>query len=88
MTYKGYELRNDAKTKFYKDGEVLELVCWGIYANGDFKGSVKTREQAMDYIDHLMQGALHRPKDRTHTIQRIDYDGRGRVVTTRVYREG
>lgn len=87
MNYKGYEIRKGIKTKFFKNGEVLEVEAWGIYANGDFKGSVKTREQAMAYIDHLAEGVLHRPKDRTHVIQKTEYDGRGQIMRTRMYRE-
>ena len=86
MNYKGYEIRRNVKTKFFKDGEVLEVDAWGIYANGDFKGSVKTLDQAKAYIDQISQGSLHRPRDRTHVIQKTEYDGRGNVITTKIYR--
>lgn len=84
MTYKGYELRNDAKTIFHKDGQNIEVQAWGIYANGDYKGSAKTLDAAKQYIDGIGGGYLHRAKDRT-VIQRTDYDGRGRVIRTTYY---
>ena len=87
MTYKGYELRKGVKTKFVKGSEILEVDAWGIYANGDFKGSVRTREQAIDYIDQISRNTLHKPRDRTHVIQRTDYNTHGNIDKTIVYRE-
>ena len=85
MNYKGYEIRR-VKTKLFKNGEVIEIEAWGIYANGDFKGSVKTPEQARDYIDGLMRGTLYRPKETTHIVQRTDYHEFGKVKT-KVWRD-
>lgn len=82
MTYKGYEIRNDAKTKFHKNGEVIEVEAWGIYRNGDYRGSVKTPNDAKDYIDGLTQGELTRPKEVTRVIQRTDYNTHGRIDKT------
>lgn len=86
ITYKGYEIRR-TPTKFVKGGTVLEVEAWGIYANGDYRGSVKTQQQAMAYIDKLTQGVCTRPPERTRAIQRTDYDDRGHPVRTITYRE-
>ena len=82
MTYKGYEIRHDAKTKFHKDGEVIVLEAWGIYRNGDYRGSAKTLDSAKQYIDGLTVGTLTRPRNVTRVIQRTDYNGFGKVERT------
>ena len=61
MVYKGYELRNDAKTIFHKNGETIEVEAWGIYRNGDYRGSAKTLDAAKAHIDGITQGSLYRP---------------------------
>ena len=88
MNYKGYELRNDAVTKFYKDGEVIEVKAWGIYRNGDYRGSAKTLDAAKQHIDGLTKGTLYRPPDRTHVIQKAEYSTHGTLMRTKIYREG
>lgn len=86
MTYKGYELRNDAKTIFHKGGETIVVEAWGIYRNGDFRGSAKTIDAAKQYIDGITQ-ELHRPKDVTRVIQRTDYNTHGNPERTTTYIE-
>lgn len=82
MTYKGYELRQGVKTILTKGDETVEVEAWGIYRNGDYRGSVKTPNDAKDYIDGLTQGELTRPKNVTRVIQRTDYNTHGRIDKT------
>ena len=81
MNYKGYEIRRGVKTKFSKNGEAIEVEAYGIYANGDYKGAVRTLDQARDYIDTMAKGTLYRPRERTHVIQVTNYDERGRAIS-------
>ena len=58
MDYKGYEIRR-VKTKFVKNETPIEVEAWGIYANGDFKGSALTKDEALACIDRLAAGELY-----------------------------
>ncbi|MCR4622646.1 MAG: hypothetical protein K5663_11255 [Clostridiales bacterium] len=75
MIYKGYELRNDAKTIFHKNGEVIEVEAWGIYRNGDYRGLAKTLDAAKAHIDGITQGSLYRPPvNRTKVVRHPERD--------------
>ena len=84
MNYKGYEIRRNVKTKFFKDGEVLEVDAWGIYANGDFKGSALTKDEALACIDSMSAGELYRPREPRNKIQVTEYNARGGVAHTKI----
>ena len=83
MSYKGYELRR-VKTKFVKNNTPIEVEAWGIYANGDFKGSAMTKDEALACIDSLAAGDLYRPREPRSKIQVTEYDGRGNVAHTKI----
>lgn len=83
MTYKGYEIRNDAKTKFHKNGEVIEVEAWGIYRNGDFRGSAKTIDAAKDFIDEITRGTLYRPPITTRKVRNDQEADRARSIMER-----
>lgn len=61
MNYKGYELRQGVKTILTKGDKTVEIEAWGIYRNGDFRGSAKTIDAAKDFIDEITRGTLYRP---------------------------
>ena len=83
MNYKGYELRNDAKTIFHKDGQNIEVQAWGIYANGDFRGSAKTIDAAKDFIDEITRGTLYRPPITTRKVRNDPEADRARSIMER-----
>lgn len=83
MTYKGYEIRR-VKTKFVKHDVPIEVEAWGIYANGDFKGSALTKEEATDCIDRLTAGELYRPREPRAKIQVTEYNTHGHVAHTKI----
>ena len=85
MVYKGYEIRR-VKTKFVKNDTPIEVDAWGIYANGDFKGSALTEAEARDSIDRMSEGVLYRPRERGHVIQTIDYNTHGNIERVRISR--
>lgn len=85
MTYKGYEIRR-TNTKLCKEGQTIDVEAWGIYANGDFKGSVRTPDQARDYIDGLTQSSMHRTKSAAHEVQVTEYNVTGTWSKSKVYR--
>lgn len=80
MNYKGYELRQGVKTILTKGDETVEVEAWGIYRNGDFRGSAKTLDAAKQFIDGIPQLELHRDEEQAHYCQRTDYDDHGRPI--------
>lgn len=83
MNYKGYEMRHDTKTKFHKNGEVIEVNAWGIYRNGDFRGSAKTIDAAKDFIDEITRGTLYRPPITTRKVRNDPEADRARSIMER-----
>ena len=73
-------------TRFEKNGEPIEVETWGIYANGDFKGSALTVEEARDCIDQMASGTLYRPRTPRHMIQVTEYNTHGNTQRDRTYR--
>ena len=61
MIYRGYEIKQ-THTVFSKDGNLLSINGWGIFANGDFQGSVVTLKEAKDYVDEVTKDVLYRPR--------------------------
>ena len=75
MTYKGYEIRPNISTKFkIEEGAEIVINCWGIFRNGDFKGSVKTVEAAKAFIDDLAVGSLYRPIEPRTKVKRSQFE--------------
>lgn len=75
MTYKGYEIRPNIGTTFRKDDTVqIVIPCWGIFRNGDFKGSVKTADAAKAFIDDLTAESLYRPIEPRTKVKRSEFD--------------
>lgn len=75
MTYKGYEIRPNISTKFkIEEGEEIEIQCWGIFRNGDFRGSVQTADAAKAFIDDLTAESLYRPIEPRTKVKRSEFD--------------
>lgn len=83
MNYKGYELRQGVKTILTKGDETVEVEAWGIYRNGDFRGSAKTIDAAKDFIDEITRGTLYRPPITTRKVRNDPEADRARSIMER-----